>query len=250
MQNSEIKCNKIGWVLYITTLVLIPFALLVSVMVSTQYTFDQLQPIIWLCGHFILRSCLIILPNAATDQSEAWRLTYILVSFGWFIYGLVLFASGISIATNHNLWLLLLITWIVDLFATICVYPCLIYFEKQSRRQSPAHPAPPAVQPQPVRPARIQAEILVAEIEQGLRDITIIGQMFDRRNEEKKSVVDDTKVVVHGFYNSCSICSENFKEAESVKELPCKHLYHPGCIDPWFATHATCPICRESVSKS
>lgn len=45
----------------------------------------------------------------------------------------------------------------------------------------------------------------------------------------------------------CSVCWELFKEGESVRQLQCEHVYHPGCIEPWLALHATCPICRRSL---
>jgi len=43
----------------------------------------------------------------------------------------------------------------------------------------------------------------------------------------------------------CSVCFENFELDEDVKKLPCNHLYHPQCIDPWLVQHNTCPICRK-----
>ncbi|WVN90312.1 uncharacterized protein L203_105548 [Cryptococcus depauperatus CBS 7841] len=34
------------------------------------------------------------------------------------------------------------------------------------------------------------------------------------------------------------------KVGTGVKALPCNHLFHGGCLEPWFATHHTCPTCR------
>jgi hypothetical protein len=51
-------------------------------------------------------------------------------------------------------------------------------------------------------------------------------------------------VVTHSFYNSCSICLEKFKEDEQVKELSCKHLFHPACINKWLKEKESCPTCR------
>lgn len=48
----------------------------------------------------------------------------------------------------------------------------------------------------------------------------------------------------------CVYCQENAKEGESVTQLPCKHLYHTGCIKTWFSGHTTCPTCREPVTDS
>ncbi|XP_017795823.1 PREDICTED: E3 ubiquitin-protein ligase RNF115-like isoform X2 [Habropoda laboriosa] len=45
----------------------------------------------------------------------------------------------------------------------------------------------------------------------------------------------------------CSVCWEDFKLSEPVKQLPCQHLYHALCIIPWLELHGTCPICRKDL---
>ncbi|XP_076249655.1 E3 ubiquitin-protein ligase Iruka isoform X2 [Calliopsis andreniformis] len=45
----------------------------------------------------------------------------------------------------------------------------------------------------------------------------------------------------------CSVCWEDFKLSEPVRQLPCQHLYHAPCIIPWLELHGTCPICRQSL---
>ncbi|ODO12015.1 hypothetical protein I350_00799 [Cryptococcus amylolentus CBS 6273] len=37
---------------------------------------------------------------------------------------------------------------------------------------------------------------------------------------------------------------EELKKTTGVKALPCNHLFHGDCLEPWFATHHTCPTCR------
>lgn len=42
---------------------------------------------------------------------------------------------------------------------------------------------------------------------------------------------------------SCSICTEDFKDGDHVRRLPCAHIFHPRCIDPWLSGFAvTCPL--------
>ncbi|EKJ74146.1 hypothetical protein FPSE_05685 [Fusarium pseudograminearum CS3096] len=42
---------------------------------------------------------------------------------------------------------------------------------------------------------------------------------------------------------ACSICTEDFIEGVKLRMLPCRHLYHPQCIDPWLTNRSrTCPL--------
>ncbi|XP_066938454.1 E3 ubiquitin-protein ligase RNF126-B-like isoform X2 [Macrobrachium rosenbergii] len=43
----------------------------------------------------------------------------------------------------------------------------------------------------------------------------------------------------------CSVCMEDFKEDEGVRQLHCEHCYHSDCIIPWLELHGTCPVCRK-----
>ncbi|MCO5548162.1 hypothetical protein L7F22_001620 [Adiantum nelumboides] len=47
----------------------------------------------------------------------------------------------------------------------------------------------------------------------------------------------------------CAVCLSEFQAYEKGKILPdCKHSFHINCIDMWFRTHSTCPLCRTPVS--
>lgn len=42
---------------------------------------------------------------------------------------------------------------------------------------------------------------------------------------------------------TCSICTEDFLEGVDIRALPCGHIFHPPCIDPWLMDLAvTCPL--------
>lgn len=48
---------------------------------------------------------------------------------------------------------------------------------------------------------------------------------------------------------TCPICVDDFEGGEELRVLPCKHQYHPACIDPWLLNHSTiCPLCRYDFS--
>lgn len=47
---------------------------------------------------------------------------------------------------------------------------------------------------------------------------------------------------------TCAICVEDYRNGERVKELPCKHIFHPVCIDEWLINHSSlCPLCKENL---
>ncbi|KAI3469352.1 hypothetical protein Pfo_026015 [Paulownia fortunei] len=48
----------------------------------------------------------------------------------------------------------------------------------------------------------------------------------------------------------CAVCLSEFEEKEIVRLLPkCNHSFHIECIDMWFHSHSTCPLCRSPVEQ-
>ena len=46
-----------------------------------------------------------------------------------------------------------------------------------------------------------------------------------------------------GSQFNCSICTEELKERQDMRVLPCSHRYHPECVDPWLLNiSGTCPL--------
>ncbi|XP_024980919.1 RING-H2 finger protein ATL1-like [Cynara cardunculus var. scolymus] len=77
----------------------------------------------------------------------------------------------------------------------------------------------------------------------GLDSLTL--QMMPVTQFEKKSKSAD-KVVDQN--TECAICLGEYEEDEWVKTIPnCCHVFHVACIDTWFQTHSSCPLCRSDV---
>ena len=50
--------------------------------------------------------------------------------------------------------------------------------------------------------------------------------------------------------SNCTICMSEFENDETVKILPCKHYFHPACIQEWLTIHNhTCPVCRADCGE-
>ncbi|CAL0302212.1 unnamed protein product [Lupinus luteus] len=46
----------------------------------------------------------------------------------------------------------------------------------------------------------------------------------------------------------CAVCLCDVVEGEKTRVLPkCNHGFHVDCIDMWFQSHSTCPLCRDPI---
>lgn len=53
----------------------------------------------------------------------------------------------------------------------------------------------------------------------------------------------------HYTQPTCPICLDDFVPATTtVRELPCHHIFHPECIDPFLRENSSlCPVCKQSA---
>nr|AEJ07938.1 ring-H2 zinc finger protein [Zea diploperennis] len=69
------------------------------------------------------------------------------------------------------------------------------------------------------------------------------------------SVLQSLPVTVYGGAGAggkdaleCAVCLSEVGDGEKVRMLPkCSHGFHVECIDMWFHSHDTCPLCRAPV---
>ncbi|XP_052157730.1 uncharacterized protein LOC127775520 [Oryza glaberrima] len=45
----------------------------------------------------------------------------------------------------------------------------------------------------------------------------------------------------------CAVCKDGIAQGELATQLPCAHLYHGACIEPWLAIRNSCPVCRYEL---
>ncbi|CAL9108756.1 unnamed protein product [Musa textilis] len=48
----------------------------------------------------------------------------------------------------------------------------------------------------------------------------------------------------------CCICLCAYEDGVELRELPCGHHFHCGCIDKWLHINATCPLCKFNIIKN
>lgn len=48
----------------------------------------------------------------------------------------------------------------------------------------------------------------------------------------------------------CTVCRLEYEAGEEVLVLPCKHFYHPECIEQWLKQKKVCPQCNREVVES
>jgi len=51
-----------------------------------------------------------------------------------------------------------------------------------------------------------------------------------------------------GNHKCCAVCLEDFRGQDYQKTLPCKHCFHPQCIDACLRHSSACPICWGDVA--
>lgn len=51
-------------------------------------------------------------------------------------------------------------------------------------------------------------------------------------------------------FDNCAVCIEGYKPNDVVRILPCKHVFHKHCVDPWLQDHRTCPMCKMNILKA
>lgn len=63
--------------------------------------------------------------------------------------------------------------------------------------------------------------------------------------QEIRQLGENNLIAPHEICLKCSICTDDFFKGVRIRSLPCGHLFHPECIDPWLLERAiTCPMCR------
>eukprot|EP00435_Cladocopium_sp_Y103_P010321 s857_g2.t1 len=48
----------------------------------------------------------------------------------------------------------------------------------------------------------------------------------------------------------CAVCLEAFEDRQKLLRLPCQHLFHDSCLQPWMESRGSCPKCRSAIDAA
>lgn len=95
-------------------------------------------------------------------------------------------------------------------------------------------------------------EQIMKEICAGSDGHGVMNKIFDgdKKNSFVKVKIDQINQVYYkkNKYDlfECSICFDEFKENELLKQLNCNHIFHKECLSQWLLNEKHCPICQQS----
>ena len=75
-----------------------------------------------------------------------------------------------------------------------------------------------------------------------------MGNVSKGLTKEEIEKLPKEKFVKNKFIDDkCIICQYEFKNYEKLIVLPCKHNFHPDCIEEWLKNQKVCPYCKSEV---
>ncbi|CAG5121354.1 unnamed protein product, partial [Candidula unifasciata] len=51
-------------------------------------------------------------------------------------------------------------------------------------------------------------------------------------------------------FDQCAVCIEPYKAHDVIRILPCRHVFHKSCVDPWLLDQRSCPMCKLDILRA
>ncbi|RNA26675.1 E3 ubiquitin-ligase RNF130-like [Brachionus plicatilis] len=90
----------------------------------------------------------------------------------------------------------------------------------------------------------VQKTRLIEERERTKRLIERLTKRAISKMKFKKIKANDREL-----NDVCVICMENYNINDSIRILPCSHIFHREEIDQWMTENKTCPICKIDILR-
>ena len=73
----------------------------------------------------------------------------------------------------------------------------------------------------------------------------------DYNKIKNEALIDQIETITYNIDNNtyfeCGICMDSFLENETIKKLPCDHIFHTDCMSQWIQTNKICPLCDQAI---
>ena len=144
--------------------------------------------------------------------------------------------ANASYAFNGKIMLATVITFFVVVFILICfhTYPCCYFNNNHNRRRRRR------------RRSRRASQLFLETI----TNYTSADDSVSKHGLDPSIL----KAIPTFTYSSktdsleCAVCLSEFEDDDQGRVLPkCEHTFHVECIDTWFQSHSSCPLCRAPV---
>lgn len=163
-----------------------------------------------------------------------------------------------------SLWAFLLIVLGVVLFLVACTSFAMHWYQRHARNQLRERVANGEIDLEAlgIRRLTVPQEVLnklptyvyAADKQEPPINESPEAVHLARRNSSPSRLPAGTEGYVatdQSRYNqpTCAICLDDFvSHSTTVRELPCRHIYHPECIDQLLLRHSSlCPVCKTKV---
>jgi len=103
----------------------------------------------------------------------------------------------------------------------------------------------------------------VAQLPPGLQMLLLSTERSTRELEDmlshRRGLFEDTLTQLEKFewpptddttQSTCMICLCDFEDGNECRRLPCRHVFHTGCVDEWLRRCTDCPICKANVDRA
>jgi len=75
-----------------------------------------------------------------------------------------------------------------------------------------------------------------------------LEKTLENKLEKKLKDVDIVAyTILKGIDQECVICLNLMEKNDRISLIYCGHFYHEVCLDYWFKTKRTCPLCDITV---
>jgi hypothetical protein len=83
-------------------------------------------------------------------------------------------------------------------------------------------------------------------IQEAFRPTPVVATVLTENELEYRAPLRFGRHCVHPNLETCAVCFDDVLPSSLHRHLPCQHIFHAACVDPWLLQRsAACPMCRK-----